>query len=200
LKVTTQLLEAVGRRIRERRIAVGLVLEQLAARSGVSTGALSQLERGVGNPSLGTLIQVAHALGTTVPMLLDIASATSPLVRREERRRITLHDGDQEGATSHDGDQEGATYELLTPDLGRLLEVIWVETEPGNTTEGTPYVHAGQEVGVVIEGVSEVHVGDETHLLRAGDAISYLSTTPHWFRNPSSKRNKIIQVITPPTW
>jgi transcriptional regulator with XRE-family HTH domain len=200
LKVTTQLLEAVGRRIRERRIAVGLVLEQLAARSGVSTGALSQLERGVGNPSLGTLIQVAHALGTTVPMLLDIASATSPLVRREERRRITLHDGDQEGATYHDGDQEGATYELLTPDLGRLLEVIWVETEPGNTTEGTPYVHAGQEVGVVIEGVSEVHVGDETHLLRAGDAISYLSTTPHWFRNPSSKRNKIIQVITPPTW
>ena len=198
--MTTQLLEAVGRRIRERRIAVGLVLEQLAARSGVSTGALSQLERGVGNPSLGTLIQVAHALGTTVPMLLDIASATSPLVRREERRRITLHDGDQEGATSHDGDQEGATYELLTPDLGRLLEVIWVETEPANTTEGTPYVHAGQEVGVVIEGVSEVHVGDETHLLRAGDAISYLSTTPHWFRNPSSKRNKIIQVITPPTW
>ena len=122
--MTTQLLEAVGRRIRERRIAVGLVLEQLAARSGVSTGALSQLERGVGNPSLGTLIQVAHALGTTVPMLLDIASATSPLVRREERRRITLHDGDQEGATYHDGDQEGATYELLTPDLGRLLEVI----------------------------------------------------------------------------
>jgi transcriptional regulator with XRE-family HTH domain len=200
LKVTTQLLEAVGRRIRERRIAVGLVLEQLAARSGVSTGALSQLERGVGNPSLGSLIQVAHALGTTVPMLLDIASATSPLVRREERRRITLHDGDQEGATYHDGDQEGATYELLTPDLGRLLEVIWVETEPANTTEGTPYVHAGQEVGVVIEGVSEVHVGDETYLLRAGDAISYLSTTPHWFRNPSSKRNKIIQVITPPTW
>ena len=198
--MTTQLLEAVGRRIRERRIAVGLVLEQLAARSGVSTGALSQLERGVGNPSLGTLIQVAHALGTTVPMLLDIASATSPLVRREERRRITLHDGDQEGATYHDGDQEGATYELLTPDLGRLLEVIWVETEPGNTTEGTPYVHAGQEVGVVIEGVSEVHVGDETYLLRAGDAISYLSTTSHWFRNPSSKRNKIIQVITPPTW
>ncbi len=198
--MTTQLLEAVGRRIRERRIAVGLVLEQLAARSGVSTGALSQLERGVGNPSLGSLIQVAHALGTTVPMLLDIASATSPLVRREERRRITLHDGDQEGATYHDGDQEGATYELLTPDLGRLLEVIWVETEPGNTTEGTPYVHAGQEVGVVIEGVSEVHVGDETHLLRAGDAISYLSTTSHWFRNPSSKRNKIIQVITPPTW
>jgi transcriptional regulator with XRE-family HTH domain len=188
--MATELLEAVGKRIRERRMAAGLVLEQLADRSGVSTGALSQLERGVGNPSLGTLTQVAHALGTTLPMLLDIAPATSPLVRREERRRITLHDGDR----------EGATYELLTPDLGRLLEVIWVETEPGNTTEGTPYAHAGEEVGVVIEGVSEVHVGDESYLLRAGDAISYPSTTPHWFRNPSSRRNKIIQVITPPTW
>jgi mannose-6-phosphate isomerase-like protein (cupin superfamily) len=55
-------------------------------------------------------------------------------------------------------------------------------------------------VGVVIEGVSEVHVGDESYLLRAGDAISYPSTTPHWFRNTSSRRNKIIQVITPPTW
>ena len=156
----------------------------------MSTGALSQLDRGVGNPSLGTLSQVAHALGTSLPQLLDTAPATSPLVRREERRRITLHDG---------ADQ-GATYELLTPDLGRLLEVLWVETEAGHTTEGTPYVHAGEEVGVVIEGVSEVHVGGETYVLRAGDAVSYPSTTPHFFRNPSSKPNKIIQVVTPPTW
>ncbi len=188
--MTTELLEAVGKRIRARRTSAGLTLEELAARAGVSTGALSQLERGVGNPSLGTLSQVAHALGTTLPTLLDTAPTVSPVVRRESRRRIALHDADQ----------EGATYELLTPDLARLLEVIWVETEPGNSTEKTPFVHGGEEVGVVIEGVSEVHVGDETFLLRAGDAISYPSTTPHWFANPSGKRNKIIQIITPPTW
>ena len=51
------------RRVRQER---GLTLEELAQRSGVSIGMLSQLERGVGNPSLRTLVKIAKGLG--VPM------------------------------------------------------------------------------------------------------------------------------------
>lgn len=186
-----ELLHELGERVRQLRKAGGLTLDQLGERSGVSIGTLSQLERGFGNPSLATLAQVAHALGTAVPSLLNIRPAVSPVVRRAERRRIGLHNGQV---------PDGAIYELLTPRLDRLLEAIWVETEPGHSTEETPFVHAGEEVGIVIEGVSEVHVGDEAYVLHKGDAITYSSMIPHWFRNPSNRRNKIIQIITPPTW
>ena len=43
-----------------------LTLEQLASRSGISAGLLSQMERGQGNPSFNTLVQVAHALSVPV--------------------------------------------------------------------------------------------------------------------------------------
>jgi transcriptional regulator with XRE-family HTH domain len=190
------LTKGVGARVRLLRKARGLTLDQLVERCGVSIGTLSQLERGLANPSLAILAQVAHGLGTALPSLLDVPTGASPVVRRGERTRLQLHDGASgDGTTS-----EGVTYELLTPGVDRLLEVLWVETEPGHSTESTPFVHAGEEVGIVIQGVSEVHVGHETYVLHQGDAITYASSIPHWFRNPSRHRNKIVQIITPPTW
>ncbi|HLI23798.1 MAG TPA: helix-turn-helix domain-containing protein, partial [Acidimicrobiales bacterium] len=173
------LTRGVGARVRQLRKARGFTLDQLVERSGVSIGTLSQLERGLANPSLAILAQVAHGLGTALPSLLDVPPAASPVVRRSQRTRLQLHDGASGDGTA----SEGVTYELLTPGADRLLEVLWVETEPGHSTESTPFVHAGEEVGIVIQGVSEVHVGDESYLLRRGDAISYASSIPHWFRN-----------------
>ena len=50
-------------KIRKLRKAQGKTLEQLAQISGVSAGLLSQVERGQGNPSFSTLVQIAPRLG-----------------------------------------------------------------------------------------------------------------------------------------
>lgn len=186
-------LIAVGEEIRRLRKQRDITLSQVAARSGVSLGALSQLERGLGNPGLELLARVAHALGVSVASLLASGPEPSPVVRRNERRRLTMHPGGRTEET------EGV-FELLTPGLNHQLEVIWLEIPPGSSTDANPYVHAGEEVGITIEGVHEVHVGEETYLLEAGDAITYPSTVPHWYRNPGSGVMRAIWIITPPTW
>ena len=52
----------LGSAIRKRRKQLGLTLQALSDRGGVSVGYLSQVERDNATPTLGTLAQIADAL------------------------------------------------------------------------------------------------------------------------------------------
>lgn len=73
--MTTNLLEIVGARVRERRLDLGLSRRVLSESSGVSERFLAQLERGTGNISLLRFAQVAAALETRCSTLLEGADA-----------------------------------------------------------------------------------------------------------------------------
>lgn len=55
--------------LRTVRKAAGLEQEELAARSGISQGTISRIERGSPAPSVDTALALARALGTTVEHL-----------------------------------------------------------------------------------------------------------------------------------
>lgn len=55
--------KAFGERVRERREALGLSQEALAAKSGVHWTFLGQVERGRRNLSLHNLLKIARGLG-----------------------------------------------------------------------------------------------------------------------------------------
>ena len=57
------LREALGSAIRERRKALGLTLAQMAQRTGVSLGYLSQIELGKNSASIETLYRISLGLG-----------------------------------------------------------------------------------------------------------------------------------------
>jgi transcriptional regulator with XRE-family HTH domain len=54
----------------------GATQEALAYEAGITTGTLSQLERGISNPSWGTLKAVAGALGVS---MVELAKLTAKL-------------------------------------------------------------------------------------------------------------------------
>ena len=180
---------AVGNEIKRLRKLRGRTLEQLASQAGVSAGLLSQVERGQGNPSFNTLVQVAHALGIPVARLMAGEQLSSPVVRRSERRRLNL------GANDH-----LVLMELLTSRLDSALEAIRIVAEPGYSTEDTPFVHDGEEFGIVLEGTHAVNVGGVHYVLQAGDSISYSSTIPHWYENPGDVTSVSLWVVTPPSF
>lgn len=187
---TDALMATVGVQLRALRKMRGLTLETLSAQSMVSTGLISQIERGKGNPSFNTLVQMAHALDVPIGRLFHTADDTSPLVRANERRSMDVH-----GGQSLD-----AIHELMSPDLNGALEAIWVEAPPGYDTSGSPFSHPGEEFGVVLEGKHEVYLDGVCYELGVGDSITYPSTTPHWYRNPGPDTVKAIWIITPPTF
>jgi len=75
--------QRLGAAIRETRHARGLTLVQVASAAGLSHPFLSQLERGLAQPSMRSLFQIAEALGTTQQALLAAAGADDATVDLE---------------------------------------------------------------------------------------------------------------------
>jgi transcriptional regulator with XRE-family HTH domain len=190
-------LDAVelGAIIRGRRQAEGMSLSQLAEQAGVSTSFVSQVERGVANPTLSSLKALVGALNFSVGALLENRPSSDPdvkvdeiaVMRAGERRRI-VYPGTQ------------IANELLSPNLQKRMEIIWVEAAPGEGSGGHPHVHEGEEAGVVISGSMKFDFSGQEYVLHARDAIYFPSTRPHSWESVGEETLVAIWVITPPTF
>jgi transcriptional regulator with XRE-family HTH domain len=158
----------LGLHVRELRHGKQLTLAQLAASAGISTSALSQIERGVMEPSLGTLWQLNDVLGSS---LFDFFN-------RPHQERVQLCRSDERSLVQLDG----YSYQTLVQASRRRLDLFILTLEPGDEPVRPPLAHYGEECGVVTAGRMEVHVGDELHVLEEGDSIWFDSTLPHTFR------------------
>jgi transcriptional regulator with XRE-family HTH domain len=66
--MTTEL--DAGSRIRQRRSEIGMTQQELAQLADISTGFISEIEKGKRNPSGRVLLRIAGALGTTTDWIL----------------------------------------------------------------------------------------------------------------------------------
>lgn len=64
---------ALGAAVKQLREKSGTTQEGLAYEAGITTGTLSQLERGISNPSWGTLKAIARALEVSMVELAKLA-------------------------------------------------------------------------------------------------------------------------------
>jgi transcriptional regulator with XRE-family HTH domain len=71
-------LQALGALIRAQRVTAGLSLRELADRAKVSNAYLSQIERGLHEPSISVLGAIAAALDVPLEALLARAGLLSP--------------------------------------------------------------------------------------------------------------------------
>ena len=178
---------ALGRALRAARRERGLTVEALAAAAGVSSGLISQLERGKGNPAFLTLRRLAEALELPLAHFLQGPPSGGLLVRADQRKRLHLPTGD-------------LVYELLTPSLQGKLEVLITHIADGWTNAGTPFAHDGEECIHLLEGSLEVTVGETTYVLDSGDSLTYDAQVPHYYANTSGGVAKLLGVVTPPSF
>jgi quercetin dioxygenase-like cupin family protein/DNA-binding XRE family transcriptional regulator len=206
----------LGRRIREERVRQGMSLRGLAREVGVSASMVSQIETSKTQPSVSTLYAITSALGISVEDLFTAetgsggggagdggpagmagprqaaagtgAAATvlealgsmrgarlGPLVRPDDRRVLTL--------------DSGVTWEMLGELPRRTVDFLRITYPPGGTSSSSGGLmrHPGCEYGFVLSGELILTLGfDEIHL-RAGDAVSFESTTPHRYRNDGTE-------------
>lgn len=164
-------VQDVGRRIRKLRSGQGMRLQDLAASTGVSVSMLSMLERGMAAPSIGTLVAVASALGVHMSDLfqpLDDA-VSSPVRRHQDQVEVQA--------------AEGVRRRVVQDDRLSGLEMVVNEYAPGTSSSPQPVHHVGQEFGLVLTGVLTVELDGTEYVLRAGDGITYASTTNHRISN-----------------
>src|SRR3982750_3523654 len=90
------LARRVAENLRERRKTRGLSLDELAAASGVSRAALSQIETQKSHPSLSVLWKIAVGLQIPFSELLGEAGPTVNLLRRADAQVLRSADGRME--------------------------------------------------------------------------------------------------------
>ncbi|MGB4779207.1 helix-turn-helix domain-containing protein [Microbacterium sp.] len=182
-------VETLGAAVREARRRLGLSVQALAEKAGVSFGLVSELERGLGNPSLQSIQRLATALGIPAGQLLDEPVGDLAVVRTEKRHRIPSPADEPAGA--------GAVRELLTPRGESMLQLIRSTLPPGFSNEHRPFRHIGTETVTVESGVLVVVQGDRRVVLRAGDTVTYGCSTAHWWANGHDEVTIVLGAVTP---
>lgn len=177
----------LGEKIRAKRMEKQLTLKDLAEKTGVTQGFLSQVERDITDPSITSLRRIAHALEVPIFYFLMDEEKTNPVVRKNERKVLKFPD-------SH------LTFELLSPDLNRSLEMMMARLEPGAVTCEEPLTHPGEENILVIQGRMKIQIGEDNHILGEGDSIYYFSSIPHKIWSLGPEDLVFISAITPPAF
>lgn len=176
-----------GAKIRKLRQEQSISIEQLAERTKLSTGLISQVERNITGPSVTTLWKIAKALNASINYFFDEYEEMDPVVRKDMRKKIILPNSK-------------VTYELLSPNLKGKIEHLLVEIEPGQYNTKELISHEGEECGYIIKGILKVKLGDKEYILQEGDSIYFDSNIPHRYVNAGNEKVVSIWAMTPPSF
>lgn len=174
--------EPLGDRLRQRRRELGLTLQEVADRAGLSVGFISQIERGIATPSLSSLASVARVLGVHIGDFLSQPKVTAPMTRRAERPHYAI------GGAS-------MSYERLSTNFpGNVLRSVLIHEPPGHRSE--PISHEGEELFFILDGAITVEVEGEVIVLEAGDSLHFPSTRIHSTWNHTDRPATILHTCT----
>lgn len=181
----------IGGEIKNLRKARGITLDALSEAAGLSKGYLSQIERGVSSPSVKALHSISRALGVTIswffpPNTDEDDDLRDYVVRAGSRRKLTF--------------VAGITDELLSPNLGRQLELLRCTFPPGSESGKEPYTHQGEEAGFIISGELDLWIGERHIVLGEGDSFAFGSDLPHRYANTGNRECVVIWAVTPPSY
>ena len=180
----------LGAHIRLLRHARGMTLVQLADATDLSHPFLSQLERGLAQPSLSTLRRIALALETS-PIEL-IAAADAPA---EGTTEIEVH---RSGERLVEDGFAAAPARTLAHGMRPMhpLEVAGANAEPGEA-----FVHAEDEFVYVLEGTVRIELGGEISELGVGDSVYYRGGVAHrWWSSSEAGFRLLVVKQGPSGW
>ncbi len=173
----------IGYKIKQLRIQKGLTLEELASRSELTKGFLSQLERNLTSPSIATLNDIVEALGTTLADFFKEEKEEQLVFRKkdffvDERENYTLH--------------------WIVPNTQKNeMEPIMIELpQGGESFQMDP--HSGEEFGYVLEGAIVLVTGDDSYAVHKGETFYLMGKTTHYMRNEKKTTAKVLWISTPP--
>jgi transcriptional regulator with XRE-family HTH domain len=174
----------VGSRLRELRQERDMSMRALARASGLSTNALSMIERGRTSPSVSTLYKVSDALGVPITAFFRLEPPKQEVVFRksDQRRRVPFPRGVWEGLG-------GESF------VGGL-EPFMLNLEVGASSGRFGMLHSGHEFVLCLEGTLEYEVEDERYTLESGDSLLFAAQLRHRWRNAGKSPCRVVVALT----
>ena len=176
----------IGGKIKELRVMTGLPQEELADRSELSKGFISQVERNLTSPSIATLTDILQCLGTNLQEFFSEAPAEEQVVFKASDYFEKV-----------DAELKNKIEWIIPNAQKNMMEPIRMTLEAGGSTyPDNP--HEGEELGYVLRGEITIIIGKEKHRAKAGEAFYYTPDKKHYIT--SKKGAEILWVSAPPSF
>ena len=175
----------IGAKIKRIRLSNQLTLEELANRSELTKGFLSQLERDLTSPSVATLENLLEALGTN---LKDFFS-------EDEDEQIVFS---KEDFLENIQDDYKISYIIPNAQKNEMEPIMITIESGGKYLEEEP--HEGEEFGYVLSGSITLHLGDKSYKVRKNESFYFKPRANHYISNDGKTTAKVIWISTPPSY
>lgn len=174
----------IGSKIKALRLASELTQSELAARSRLTKGFISQLERDQTSISLDSLIDILDALGVNISEFFgDVV--TSPVVYAQ-KDRVTVS---EKGVSGFDILVPGSTNNLMDP--------IMISLNPGESMD-EELPHTGEEFGYILNGTLTIRLGKKSYKASSRRCFYFKADRDHQFENTGKAKVTFLWVTSPP--
>ena len=175
----------IGNKLKELRVLKGLTQEELADRSELSKGFISQLERNLTSPSITTLMDILQCLGTSIGEFFNEAPD----------EQIVF--GKQDYFVKEDTEYKNEIKWIIPNAQKNTIEPIYLTLQAGGSTcPDTP--HEGEEFGYVLQGAVSIHLGNKTYKAKKGESFYYTADKTHFLSSQNGAT--LIWVSSPPSF
>jgi transcriptional regulator with XRE-family HTH domain len=200
-----------GTKLRAKRQHQKMTLKQLAEKTGLSISLLSEIERGLAQPSMSSLRRIVRAMDLSMFNFVEEQTDqdwSRGKLELQSKRPGTRDDYIKDIRVVRSGKRKKlmypnfpALFELLTPDLNRKIEILYGKFEPGFSSGPEPIKDPpGEKCAIILEGCLEMRIEEKTVLLEQGDAVYYPGDSQVSLRVIGDKACHSILVVTPPTF
>ena len=175
----------IGQRIKNLRNKMGLTLEELASRTELTKGFLSQLENDLNSPSIATLQDISEALGVTL----------EEFFKEEKNEKIVFKEEDY-----FVDEKEDLTIKYIVPNSQKNeMEPIMLEIKTNGQSKEIP-PHEGEEFGYVISGrITLLNLEtNEKHIVKKGETFYLKGEYTHCIINENYQVAKVLWTCCPP--
>lgn len=177
----------IGLKVKKIRKEKGYTLTQLSKETELSTGFLSQFERGLTSIAVDSLKNIANILEIDLSDFFSSTKKNNKKIMKSYEREILEIENNK------------FIHYLLTNNckdktiLPKIVEILPFDINE----EISEYSHKGEEFIYVIEGILTLLLNNKEYLLYPGDTAHYDSIEPHNWVNNTNKKVKILTIHTP---
>lgn len=175
----------VSKRIKKQRLERGLTLQELANKSGVTKGLISQIENGRTIPSLPVLFNIIQSLEIGVSDFFVKLNLSEPTIIVQQKENYESFE--KESA-------KGFSYKrMLTRSLiASTVDFVLLEVQPEAQREE---VHTEAfEYKYILKGEIDYLINDQIYNLKEGDSLFFDGRLPHVPKN-SSKESCLMLIV-----
>lgn len=177
------MIETIGKKIKDLRLKGNMTLKDLSDKTELSTGYLSQLERGLTTVSVDSLVKLSEVFEVQLSHFFNIQThSDSAVLRSYERTILSLESG---GFIQYQISSD-LKDKVMIPRLIELLPQSMIEEVAG-------FQHHGEEFIYVLEGILTLSLNEKVYELYPGDTAHFKSESIHnWF----NRTNKVTKILT----